>query len=495
MKTNTESNSLQKESLEVALLVSDLVQAKKISNVFRQIGIIPHFYEGLRDFWNGILNTKPALTIVDVKLMASDGLKIQEHPLIKKNQVPVSFLYEEGTSPLLISTFKQFHFGLINASLPLKGQVQALLIRLNEYIELKNSLGETQKNLGALEMKVGSLVEGYHEKKESQFFSEYLENICYQFENQLKTKSFHEACESVFNQVAEIKEFGMYELNEKAQKLHAPNLLGGKFHKLPSLWLGQTSQEGIEFFAQNQASQVALDMLGGNIVSLYIYGSRANPEMILYMTSDNEEFLNNMNWKFFEKFMSGLYARKALETANLQQELRKPLLAPWELFGFINEQRLTKGSDDYALIDLDFSILVDVVSNQTNHLFHWKNLYREFVNSLASRSKVEFNVAPVGARNLCFVVKENIADEMFKLLKAFSSKYPYWRYFEDTEDYFTTNLKPRVQMIPFSTKAYVDYIDNFVVEEKLGIHSDSTQIGAFSSKPKSLSGSPAQLQI
>lgn len=483
-------NDQKENSLEIALLIKDIVHAKKISNVFRQIGIVPHFYEDIRSFWNGILNTNPALAIVDVKLMSSDGLNILQHPLINKHKVPVSFFYEETSKPLLVSTFKAFHFGLISAALPIKGQVKSVLVRLNEFIELKNNFSATQKNLGNLEGKVNALVQGYHEKKEGQFFYNYLQEVCEELERQASNKSFHETLETVFNQLDDVKEFGIYELNEKSQRLVSPPMMGGKYHKLPALWLGQTSENGIEFFAQNQASQVALDMLGGNIVTLYIQGARTNPEMVLYITSDNEEFLNHFNWKFFERFMGGLYSRKALELSHLKEELRKPLMSPWEFFGFINEQRVHNKGGDFALIDLDFSILVDTVSSQTHHLFHWKNLFREFVNSLATKSKVEFQASQVGPRNICFVVKENVANEMFQLLKLFSSRYPYWRYFEESEDFFTTNLKPRVQMVPFSTKAYVDYIDNFVMEEKLGIGRGQAKISR-----KDLSGSPPQLQI
>ena len=54
--------------------------------------------------------------------------------------------------------------------------------------------------------------------------------------------------------------YGIYELNQNGQKLISPEVSKRKYHPFPSLWLGQTNEQGIENFAQDMATQVANDL-------------------------------------------------------------------------------------------------------------------------------------------------------------------------------------------------------------------------------------------
>ena len=96
---------VSKQNIRVAILMEDILKAKEISNVFRLVGIVPEYYEDLREFWKSTLVAAPSFCIVDVKMMNQEELLFKDHPLVVKGKMPTAFYFNEDSKALLFSTF------------------------------------------------------------------------------------------------------------------------------------------------------------------------------------------------------------------------------------------------------------------------------------------------------------------------------------------------------------------------------------------------------
>jgi hypothetical protein len=460
-KRSKENPSL-KDQPQVALLMSDLSQAKELAQVFRETGVIPQVYEDLKDYWQGVLEDTPDFSVVDVKLMNQQGkLFLKNHPLIESGELNLSFFCSDKTRPLLYSTFDLFHYGVVYAEGPLSGQVKSLLKRFNSFQEIKNSYQGQQGKSKDFDQKLHRLVEMTEELKEKEFYQSLLKSIVSRFEGQRDADDFNQACSRVFETVKEVQGFTILELTPNAQKLTSAVVEHQKYFSLPSIWLGKSCPKGIEFFAQNMAGQVCLEMIGGELMSLQIRGKKEFPEIIIFIKCEDEEFLARFDWESLERYLSGLYSYFHVKNSNLDNG-EKGVMQPWELFSFIDQIRfgklpgsLVQGSEeDWALIDLNFSNLVDVIDQHPGLRFYWQSFYQDFFNRFASQKEVTFRAASLDIRHTALLVEKKDIDQAMKDLKTFSLRYPYWRFFEDVDVVLSKSMRPEIAMVPFSVEAY-----------------------------------------
>jgi len=462
--------------IEVALLLSDLKEVKKISEVFRQIGVIPHYYEDLRSLWNGTLEKIPSLCLVDVVKMSEGELLLRNHPYVKTKEMNLCFLYSEDTTPLLYSTFEIYNIGLINKSLNFKGQLKSILRRHNKLIAQDRERQDLKLKNNKLDRQMTGLVKSIESYKEKEFYKNKLRLFYDAFEKNRDADDFFVACENVLSNREEILEFAFLELSHNGQKLMSPSSRSLKFKKIPSLWLGHTCKDGIEFFGQNLACQVSVDIMGGDIISLMIKGKRNLPEKILFVRAVDEEMLNNFSWEDLERYLHGLYAYFELKNNKISTN-DKRILESWELLSYLDQYYFGKlptdlaldqksnpspektGVDDISLIDIDFSNLVDLIRSNTTMRFYWRDFFHDFIGRLEAVPKMDFKVTCMGVDHIGLVVDHEQIDKTFSAVKSFVLKYPYWRYFEDVDIVLARTMKPSVKMVPLSSEAYLRLID------------------------------------
>lgn len=448
--------------ISVALLFSDLNDVKEMTAVFKKLGIIPHFYEDLKTFWTGTLSRIPSLCIVDVKKMSEGDLILANHPNVKSEKLPIVFFYSNNTEPLTMSTNEFFHLGLLKKTEHYEAPLKAILKRLNHFMKLelennslKNEKLDLHQNLEKLKLENLTIA------KTDQYQS-MVKRVCLQFE-ELRDEDFFRSIEKVFQGIDEISEFAMMELSFNGQKLISPLSHVQKFRVIPSLWLGQACPRGIELFAQNMATQVAVDIMGGDLVSLLIKGSFDRPDKIMFIKSKNELFYNQFDWNMLEAYLNGFYAsfRNKIER---EPKVEKKFSSSFEAMSFLDQflfgsntttDITTPKKQDYRLIDLDLTNLVDVVLKKSGNRFFWNKFEREFINRLEIQSRVDFRVFDFGVNHLGFLVFSADLDSFFDELKDFSSKFSYWKYFEDSEGVLSQIIKPKVTMVPLSAHAYL----------------------------------------
>jgi hypothetical protein len=463
--------------LSVALLLHDLNEVKEISAVFRRLGIIPHFYEDLKTFWVATNERIPSLCIVDVKKMSENDLILRNHPAVIAEKLPIVFFYTKNTEPLLVSTYDFFHLGLLKKTDNYDGPLKVILKRLNHFLK---SVNENQTLTMTTHIQSELIEKLKSEKltlKHTDQYQSMVKDVCLQLEELRGEVDFFKAIEKVFQTVEEITEFAMLELSFNGQKLISPLSHTEKFRAIPSLWLGQACLKGIELFAQNMATQIAIETMGGHLVSLLIKGDHQLPDKIVIIKAKNELFYNHFDWNMLEAYLNGFYASYE---KNLEREtgIQKKFTSSFEAMSFLdqflfgssihesNVEKLNKKSD-LRLIDLDLSDLVDVAMKKKGNRFYWNKFEKEFINRLEIQTRTDFRVFDFGVSHLGFLVESRDSDSFFDELKDFSGKFSYWKYFEESEGVLSQMIKTKVKMIPLSAFAFLKAIQDTAVAKAL----------------------------
>lgn len=454
--------------VSVALLLSDLSEVKEISSIFKKLGVIPHFYEDLKTFWSGTLERLPALCIVDVKKMNEDGLLLQDHPAVIAEEMPLLFYYSDKTEPLLVSTHHFYHLGTLKKSPHYEGPLKAILKRLNKIVSLEQRLSTANIEIIARKEQVEKLELDLLESQRVDQYQSMVKSICVEFESLRSEVDFTKAVEKVFQGIDEIDEFAVLELSFNGQKLISPLAHAQKFRNIPSIWLGQVCSKGIELFAQNMGTQVAVDIMGGDLVSLLIKGTEEKPDKMIFVKSKNETFYNNFDWNLLEAYLNGFYVSyKTKLTSNFSVE--RKFSSAFSAMSFLDQflfgqsvaeveknRALNGGAKvDYRLIDVDLTTLTQVILKKGAQRFFWERFEQEFINKLEIQSRVDFRFFDYGTQHLGFVVKAQDLDVFFDELKEFVGRFSYWKYFEDSESVLTQIIQPKVNMVPMSAHAYL----------------------------------------
>ena len=455
-------------TLSVALLLSDIAEVKEISSVFRKLDIIPHYYEDLNSFWNGTLEKMPALCVVDVKNMSDGKLVLRDHPLVQAEEMPLLFYYTENTEPLLFSTYDLFNLGTLKKTSSYEGPIKTVLKRINKLMSLERENLNLKIAWNSHLEKIELLEEQNKDSQKQEGYRFMATDLILALEESRCEADFFNAIEKVFSTVDEFSEYSIMELSFNGQKLISPILHNKKFRMIPSLWLGQACANGIELFAQNMATQVAMDLMGGQLVSLLIKGQKRQPDKMIFIKSRGELFFNTFDWNLLESFLSGLYASYELK---LKQELSSEnnFSSTFHAMSFLDQFVFGKTIHDhtteskmsnYRLINLDLSSLIDLIHRKGNQRFFWNKFYQEFINKLEIQSRINFKFFSYGVQCISFLVDAGDLDCFFDELKEFSNKFFYWKYLETPEGILALEIKPKVTMVPLSSFAYLKSVQN-----------------------------------
>jgi hypothetical protein len=456
--------------LSVALLFSDLNEVKEISAVFRKLGIIPHFYEDLKTFWSGTIERVPSLVIIDVKKMSEGDLILRNHPQVKSEKLPLVFFYTKNTEPLLDSTNDFFHLGTLKKTEDYEMPLKSILKRLNHFIKLEKENTQFQHETRVQNEKILELKRDKLEIQQTDQYQSMVKRVCLELEELRGHEDFFKSVEKVFQSIDEISEFALMELSFNGQKLISPLSHVQKFRAIPSLWLGQACVKGIELFAQNMATQVAVDIMGGDLVSLLIKGSFDRPDKIMFIKSKNELFFNQFDWNMLEAYLNGYYAsfkNKMESEPAKEKKFVSSFLAMSFLDQFLfgtsanaSEENKIMKKMDYRLVDLNLESLVDLILKKSSNRFYWSKFEKEFINRLEIQSRVDFRVFDFGVNHIGFLVLASELEAFFDELKDFSSKFSYWKYFEESDGILSQIVKPKVTMVPLSAYAYLKSTQN-----------------------------------
>ena len=459
---NLSRNSEQQEAqnIVVALLCQDLKKGKVLSDIFKQVGVHPYICTSLSEFWGETLKETPHLSLIDVKQMSEGDYLFKDHPKVKSGEMPVAFFFDGETAPLLYSTYDILNLGYIDSRISLTGQVKAVLKRFNSFQGWQERAQSAWEAEEQLDSKLTHIVAKTEELKEKSFYESYLKSLQGRLEVEKEAEDFQTAVARVFAGVKEMRSFTFLELSPSGQKLISPKFQYDKYVEIPSLWLGKTCTKGIEFFAQNMASQICLEIMGGDLMSLQIRGRTEEPEMMVFIRVEGEEFLANFDWESFERYLSGLYCHFGWRSLN-EQGSTQALGQSWDLynilddikFGGLPESRVQGGYDRFSLVAIDFEELVERALNQEGMRFYWKKFYSDFMAGLETQKGISFRSFHHSPRFSFLLIDKESLDNDLAQIKNYCVRYPYWRYFEDADVVLGASLKPDVRLVPMAPQA------------------------------------------
>jgi hypothetical protein len=444
------------ERLSVSILTEDISDAKKLSEALREFGIFAHFFQDLNEFWVSLNNSLPDLCIVDIKKMSQGTLIFKNHPRVISDSLNTIFFYNQEDSFLLNSTFHLTNLGYIRKEVNLTGQIESILNRFTKTTNLEDKNVQLQGRIQRLQKRSTKLVTDINESVQFHQRLTTLEEIVECFEQNIKKFDFNAIVAQVFADWDSVIKFGMYELNQSGQKLVSPKFNRKKFFNFPQLWLGRSSERGIETFAHDMATQVAIDQMGANMRTLKISGRYDAADLLIFIES-NEEALESFNWRLFEQLLSGVYRKAALRaTENMAQNR---MISPWESMGLQDEIYYHQRTNEVQLVNISFNNLVQQIKLKFNNRFYWKAFFKDFLFQLDQQlDEGTFYSEQSVHQLLVFCEKENFEVQLAKLnnfVKAFS----FWKYFEDSSIVLTANSIPSVKLVSASSINYLRHMD------------------------------------
>ncbi len=447
----------------VALLIGDIKKAKEISEVFRLTGIIPEFYDSLRAFWKDILIERPSLCIVDVKLMSDGELLYKNHPHVRSKKLQVLFYYQQEGQPLLFSTFELDSHGYVNGDISIVGQIKVLLRRVNIFNELKYNREYTAIKYRKAEKTIDRLTDNIENYKIDHLYREKFSEVRQLIDQAKIHGDFFTACMSIFDAWRDVVSYAFTELSLNGQKLISPNILSKKYKKLPSLLPGKSYDDGIGPFAQNLVNQVSLDIMGGNLIPVFIKNTGELPEKILFVQVKDEETVSCFHWGELEKCLTALYHYFILRNEKLTSPKERTLHS-WDLLSLLDDYDLETPlpENKTAIIDIDFSGVITATRKRKKGKFYWGKFYNDFFSKLERVEKISFRLSPLSISHAALLIDAKELDKAFDAIKDFAESFPCWRYFEDSDIALAEDLAPRLKMIPFSSKILFDHLSESV---------------------------------
>ncbi len=446
---------LKIENLNVAILIADINEAKQVSDSLRDFGIFAQYYQSLDEYWVAANSQTPDFTIIDVKCMSQGSLVFVNHPKVKTELLNYAFYYTDSTRALLNSTYNLNHYGLIRSTLSLKGQLTSIFNRLEFDLKETNRKKNLEGRVTRLQKRGAQLIADMHDSNLYREQFSLMMSLVKNFKENLESKSFMDSVVAVFNTWDSIKAFSIYELNNTRQKLRSPQFNRNKYKHLPSLWLGQISENGIENFAQEMAVQVGMDVLGENIQIFKVKGETNNPDLIVLMDV-NLEKLQGFDWNVFSEFITSEYRRYRLNTKPVQTNR---FITPWEAFTLQDEIHYMNKSIDLKLINISFTKLISTIREKVDNRFNYKAFYHDFMIDIAKNINKDAHFTHYGIHQLLIYTETDTLDIDLKNVQTIVDKFQYWRYFEDSSLIITKDFTPTVKLMSPSSLNYLRHLE------------------------------------
>ncbi len=438
--------------MTVAILMDDLASAKDIASALRQNNILAHHYQNLDEFWVASNIQTPDLVIVDVTKMSQGSVQFRFHPKVLNQTLCYAFYSKDTTKILLQSTFGLKPFGYLHQDASLNIQLMTMVERRAETLKQQNTIRDLESRVGRLQSRSQRLISDRSSAEEFQANFQFMRNFCSEIEDESTKQDFTNALLAKLDKWDAIDGYGVYELNQSGQKLVSPEVSKKKYHPFPSLWLGQLNPQGIEYFAQEMALQVANDLFDCEPVMLKIHAGSQCPDMMVFV-SFREERMINFPWDVFETMLSS-----SLRRLKLYQQIPQyssQFVPMWEALDNMDKMQKTALDSDTRILCLSLIPLTEVIKRRTQNKFYWSAFFNDFFLQLSGRLQKSSKLSLFGPWQIMFFIpKENLEGE-FQMLQNFVRSFSYWKFFEDNSQILSEEMMPILKLIPPSSAHYL----------------------------------------
>jgi hypothetical protein len=443
-------------NISVALLMEDLAQAKAFSEVLREFGIFAHYHRDLDEFWVAANTQTPDLAIIDVKKMSQGTLLLKNHPKLIEAKLNLAFYFKAEDRYLANSTFQISNFGLIDSSMQLAGQVEAILHRLTKELDFKRRNMSLSERVQRLQTRSNRILSDLNENIQLQQRQQQIVKFSSAIEQRMIGSDFSAALVSTLSEWDVIEKFSFYELNQSGQKLVSADFVRSKFIEFPSLWLGKDLKNGIDSFAIEMAHQVANEMMSSNFICLQVKSKYNQPELLVYI-AQNTEITDAVDWKMMEILLSSTFRKYQLMRS--QDTSVSRFMNPYDALSIQDEIHFQQRQADVKLININFAALMDVVRAKYSNRFFWKAFWREFMTQMDDVLTEDTYFSSYGADNLMIFSEREHFESNFMNLDKFIKDFSYWKFFEDSSLVLTSDVTPSLKLLPPSSLNYLRFID------------------------------------
>ena len=430
---------------QVAILMNEIDEAKKVSDELREIGIFAHYYHSLDEMWLSLNTSTPDLCIVDVKLMSQGTLLFKNHPKVKSSELKYCFYYKESTKMLLNSTYGLNHYGLIRSEISIKDQLKSALRRRNDELRLQSEREELSTRLERLRVRSKRLSEVHDADHAKQLQHDKALELIKNFGRTNSPNEFMTRVVSMLESWEDCNKFGIYHLNKTGQKLISPNAKTTKYQHLPDLWLAAECEDGINEYAKAMAYDVTFGLLEGDITNISIRGNKSNPDIIILADFDKEK-LSHFEWKLLETKLESEYRSTLIEfyKRDTHQTFEENI---FNTFKRMDDIQFHQVEAEHKFVMVDFSRLTHFLGTQLDNRFHWATFHKEFTSELAEILNSKVKVSTLSFDKFVVSLDKYSLDLEFQKLKVFVEDFEAWRYFEDTTVMFANDMQPKLKFI------------------------------------------------
>lgn len=449
---------LNTDEFQVALLIEDIQDTKKLSDALRELGVFAHYYQDLDEMWVALNAYTPGFCIVDVKKMSAGDLQLKSHPKIKNKSLKLAFFYKEDSKVLLNSTKKIDHYGLIREDFDLKEQLRFILSRREAERELESQKEDLANRVSRLKLRSSRL----SEKQEQQHYKiEQLENLndlVRQIGRVQTQHAFYQRILHVFSHWESCLEFGMYYLNNSKQKLVSPKSLSKTYRELPDLWLDKANHDGIEAYAQEMAADVSGHEINGELINIRIEGLYNGPDILIWGKFDKKS-IRYFQWDLLEEKLNSEYRKIILLE---RDSIKRPKYhSAHDLMFELDEIQFNQVQSKFRYALVDFSNFISLARSRAKIRINWKQFIKDFSGELEEIfADSEYKLTTITPGHFVLSLKRANLEQDFQALKAYLEQLELWRYFNDKSTLIDSDLTPKVKLLSPSSVNLIRHIED-----------------------------------
>ena len=428
------------KNLEVAILSSNLSQAKRIGEVFNKLNMITHTYEEASDFLSSLNSNHFELCLIDIK----NSKNMEESVALdaRLEHSSLAFIYDQDSEKYLGPTYRTEHLGYVNADGHIAGQVKNILFNYNGKKKLMGEFAQYKSFHANYSDKTKSLFAKNESLKENLYNVTRIKDFFLTLESELQQFSFSIALSNSLTGFEAIKSYALLKLNDAGTKLINLDLEGKKSLDIPSIWIGKNEDVGIGDECISVASSIIEPFVEDNLLCITVSKNNESADLLLVLEI-SEADAYTLDWNLFEQFLSGKYSQMLTRLNDLEKNTtyEKTIFHLMDDLGHVS-------SDDH-LLGIDLSDISDFLEVKFGASFN----YLKFWQDMKTYAKTFFNIDDlyiVDHNLLCAKVSKDDFAILFDSLKTSFDSYDIAKYFSDIPRSEVAALKLRVSEIPFS---------------------------------------------
>jgi hypothetical protein len=410
-------------------------------------------FTSLKEIWPALLKGKCLLCVVDVSSMSEGELNLKNHPSVKAEDIPLAFFVPEGKKPLAISVQNFWHQGITFQGMDLAREFSEIIKRAKKIRSMQGQLKAQTREGVFLQDHLEKNMIGVEELRAREDYHKKLLATFTLMEQEKKASDFFSAMSNIFGADRDISQFAYYEIAPSDRKLISPTQGGNKYRRLPSLLIEESSSNGINPVVQNSANQVALEVFGIDFVTLLVKGTKANPDVMIFISSNIQRYLEQFPWKSLEKYLSGFYLN--FKVANVSDN---PMLSPWNMAQLISQTFSGNKTAHQQYVQIYFGKLLGVIGEVGNNQFRWHEFYQDFTFKMERVLSFKYHLSNYGLENVIMAIDDDNASAFLEI-RDFCQRYPYWRYFNKSEAVMSRALSPEVRILSPGIEALMNTLE------------------------------------